>query len=294
MWRYRTGASPQLAIPTRSAETAFRLPSGPAFVTLSEGAWRLITEEARGGALNMALDEVAAETAAEGGPRTLRVYRWEPGTLSLGYHQPADTVDWDYCEREGVPVVRRPTGGGGIYHDTHGDISYSIVVPAGDVPGDLMASYELLLDPVLDALDRMGVPAAVAEERADAIHEPSCYLRAVHPAHDVVVDGRKISGTAQHRTRDAVVQHGSITFARATERHLGCFTDAPDPATFDERVTSVREHADIDRGEAVATLESALAEWADADVGSWSADELDRAEVIASEQFGSEAWTRRH
>jgi lipoate-protein ligase A len=264
------------------------------FVIAPEGTWRLITEKAHEGSLNMALDEAAAETAADGGPRTLRVYRWEPGTLSLGYHQPADTVDWDYCDREGVPVVRRPTGGGGIYHDFSGDISYSIVVPAGDVPGDLMASYELLLEPVLDAFDRMGVPAAVAEERAEAIHQPSCYLRAVHPAHDVVVGGRKISGTAQHRTRDAVVQHGSITFARETERHLGCFADAPDPATFEERVTSVREHANLDRSEAVAVLESALAEWAGADSGSWTGDELERAGEVASEQFGSETWTRRH
>ncbi len=256
--------------------------------------WRLIVEEGRGGAENMALDEAAAETAAEGGPRTLRVYRWEPGTLSLGYGQPADTVDWAYCKQEGIPVVRRPTGGGGIYHDAYGDISYSVVVPAEEVPGDLMASYKLLLEPVLDAFDRMGVLAAVAEKRVDAIHEPACYLREVHPAHDVVVEGRKISGTAQHRTRDAVVQHGSITFARETERHLGCFTDGPDPATFKQRVTSVREHADLDRREAVACLESALAEWADADIGSWTADELDRAEVVTSEQFDSEAWTRRH
>lgn len=263
-------------------------------MALKKQSWRLITEEARPGTLNMALDEVAAETAAGGGPRTLRVYRWDPGTLSLGYHQSADTVDWAYCEREGVPVVRRPTGGGGIYHDFVGDISYSIVVSAADVPGDLMESYTVLLEPVLDALERIGVPAAVAEERADAIHEPSCYLRGVHPAHDVVVNGRKISGTAQHRTRDAVVQHGSITFAREVDRHLGCFADAPDPTTFEKRVTSVREHADLDRRAAVTALESALAEWADADVGSWSADELDRAEAVASEQFGSEAWTRRH
>ncbi|MFB6229461.1 MAG: lipoate--protein ligase family protein, partial [Halobacteriales archaeon] len=83
-------------------------------------------------------------------------------------------------------------------------------------------------------------------------------------------------------------------FSRAPERHLGCFADAPDPATFEERVTSVREHAEIDRAEAVTCLESALAEWADADRGDWTADELERAGAVASEQFGSEAWTRRH
>jgi lipoate-protein ligase A len=265
-----------------------------ATVTLADREWRLIEEEARPGAMNMALDEAAAETAAEGGPRTVRVYRWEPGTLSLGYHQDTDSVDWEYCEREGIPVVRRPTGGGGIYHDAVGDISYSIVVPAGEVPGDLMASYGMLLEPILDAFERMGVPAAVAEEEQPAIHEPACYLRGVHPAHDVVVGGRKVGGTAQHRTREAVVQHGSITFVRETERHLGCFVDAPDPAVFEERVTSVREEAAIDRPKAVEHLESALAEWAGAHAGEWTDDELERAGGIASEQFRSEAWTRRH
>ena len=47
--------------------------------------WRLVREEKRSGPMNMALDEVAAETAARGGPRTLRVYQWDPATLSLGY-----------------------------------------------------------------------------------------------------------------------------------------------------------------------------------------------------------------
>ncbi|PSP71792.1 lipase, partial [Halobacteriales archaeon QH_6_68_27] len=69
-------------------------------MTLADREWRLIREEARAGPLQMALDEVAARAAAEG-VCTARVYRWEPGTLSLGYHQDPRTVDWEFCEREG-------------------------------------------------------------------------------------------------------------------------------------------------------------------------------------------------
>jgi lipoate-protein ligase A len=106
--------------------------------------WRLIRERARPGPLNMALDEVATETAADEAVRTAKVYSLGPSTLSLGYHQDPDTIDWDFYKREGVTVTRRPTGGGAIYHDAIGDIPYSIVAPADELPSDLMDTYELL------------------------------------------------------------------------------------------------------------------------------------------------------
>jgi len=260
--------------------------------------WRLIREEAWSGPMNMALDDVAAETAAAGGPRTLRVYRWDPGTLSLGYHQDPDTVDWDYCERAGVSVTRRPTGGGGIYHDSDGDISYTIVAPDGELPGDLVESYRQLCTPILDAFERMGVPARFAETGRPALHEPACYLRELHSAHDVVVPGpdgpRKVSGNAQHRRADAVVQHGSLSYAVRPERHLAVFADQDvDAETFRERVTGIAEHADVDRATAVATLESSLRAWADAGAGAWTDAELSRARELAAEKYGSEAWTKR-
>lgn len=255
--------------------------------------WRLIREDSRRGAMNMALDEVAAETAADGGPRTLRVYRWDPATLSLGYHQDPATIDWEFCEREGISVTRRPTGGGAIYHDTRGDISYSIVAPADELPGDLMDTYELLCEPLFDGFDRLDIPAQFADEGRPARFEPACYLRALHPAHDVVTDGRKISGNAQYRRRDAVIQHGSVLFSDATARHLSCFVDPPPAERFRDRVTNVREHRDVPRDEAVGAFEDALSAWADAEVGEWTDAELDRARERASEKYESTAWNRR-
>ncbi len=255
--------------------------------------WRLVREETHPGPLNMALDEIAAETAAEGGPRTLRVYRWNPGTLSLGYHQDPATIDWDFCDREGIAVTRRPTGGGAIYHDSFGDISYSIIAPAAELPGDLMESYALLCEPLFDAFERMGVEAAYAESERPAVHEPACYLRELHPAHDVLAaDGRKISGNAQYRQRDSVIQHGSVTYARETERHLGTLADPPDAGAFRGRVTSVREQTSIDRGDAVAALESALAGWAGAEEGGWTDEERERARERARRKYATDAWTR--
>ena len=263
---------------------------------LADREWRLIREESRDGATQMALDEIAAETAAAGGPRTVRLYRWAPSCLSLGYHQDPATVAWDHCERAGVDVTRRQTGGGGIYHDHTGDISYSVIAPADELPGDLMESYHLLCEPVLAAFRELGIDADyVADERA-AIYQPACYLRKLNPAHDVVSDngtGRKLAGNAQYRQRDAVIQHGSITFRATPDDHLAAF-DEPgvDGPTFRDRVAGIEESTGVSREEAVETFTGTLAEWADADEGAWTEDELARADERAREKYANEEWVR--
>ena len=253
--------------------------------------------------MQMALDEVAAETAAAGGPRTVRVYQW-PDTLSLGYRQATETVDWETCDEIGIEVTRRPTGGGGIYHDRVGDISYSIAVPTAEVPSDLRSCYELLCEPVFGAFSRLGVDATFANEPKAACYQPACYLRDVDPAHDIVVAGRKISGNAQYRQRGAVLQHGSISYALAPERHLSAFNTEVSPAEFRARVSAISEGdcegtgnyegtATISRERAVSALEAALSGWADAEEGEWTAAELDRATTLVSEKYGDTAWIQK-
>jgi lipoate-protein ligase A len=265
---------------------------------LADREWRLIREESRPGAMQMALDEIAAETAAAGGPRTVRLYRWEPSCLSLGYHQEPDTVDWEWCSAAGVDVTRRPTGGGGIYHDHVGDISYSITAPRDELPGSLIDCYHLLLEPILDGFSSLGVPVEFVSTERPALYEPACYLRALNPAHDLVVPGpdggRKVSGNAQYRQRDAVVQHGSITFSVVADRHLSAFIDPGlSPADFAARVTGIDEHADHSRADAVAAFETALSTWCDADTGSWTDDELARARSRVDEKYAADDWVRR-
>jgi lipoate-protein ligase A len=258
--------------------------------------WRLIREESRPGPMQMALDEVAAETAADGGPRTVRLYRWEPSCLSLGYHQDPTTVDWKWCARAGVDVTRRPTGGGGIYHDSFGDISYSITAPRAELPGNLMDCYHYLLDPVLDAFAAVGVPVDFVDQEVPALYDPACYLRALNPAHDLVVSGtgRKVSGNAQYRQRDAVVQHGSVTFSTRPDSHLASFVDSGvTTAAFTERVTGLDEHTDAARAEVVTAFEDELAAWCDASEGSWTDDELALARERVEDKYAADEWVRR-
>jgi lipoate---protein ligase len=265
---------------------------------LADQEWRLITDDPRDGATQMALEEVAARTALEDDCRTVRVYSWEPSTLSLGYRQEPESVDWEYCKREGIDVTRRQTGGGGIYHDRHADISYTIVAPAEEVPGDLMDCYALFCEPILEAFDRMGIDADFASAEQEAIYYPSCYLRDIHPAHDVVApasagaDAKKISGNAQYRQRDVVIQHGSLSYDLEPERHVGTFDADIDRETFTDRVTSIREQAGIDREEAVETVADSLRDWCDATDGDWNSGELEAARDLADRKFDSKGWIR--
>lgn len=254
--------------------------------------WRLIPEESRPGPQTMALDEVAARTAARGGPRTLRVYRWSPSCLSLGYSQDPETVDWGACADRDLQVTRRPTGGGAIYHDEFGDISYSIIAPADELPGTLLDAYHLLCEPLFTALSRLGVDATYAKTERPGVYDPACYLRTLHPAHDVVVGERKLSGNAQYRQKDAVVQHGSLCYDVDPDAHLAPFDDPPSSDTFRNRVVGITDLVEASRSDVVHALEDALEEWAQGTVGTWQESEVEAAAALADRKYGDDAWVR--
>lgn len=242
----------------------------------------------------MALEEVAAAGIRAGAPALVRTFRWQPSTLSMGYGQPSTTVDWDHCSSAEVAVTRRQTGGGGIYHDHVADISYSIVIPAAAIAGDLLDAYHTLCEPVLSFFQELGIDAEYADDTYDAIYEPACFLRDIHPAHDILVDGKKISGNAQYRQRDVVIQHGSILFDTVTDEHLAVFDDpGVGRDRFEARTTTISDHTDVSRREAVSTLEAALVEWSDATTESWSTDELSTAESLATEKYDADSWIHR-
>ncbi|MFW6045933.1 MAG: lipoate--protein ligase family protein [Natronomonas sp.] len=253
--------------------------------------WRLIAEQPLDGATAMALDEVAAETVTDGGPATVRLYRWTPSTLTLGYGTDIDEIDVTFCDDNGIDVTRRPTGGGAIYHDYSGDVAYSIIAPADAYPGDVTACYRQFCEPVVEAFDRVGVEVDFASTPADAIHPPACYLRALDPAHDITgPDGRKIAGNAQYRTRDAIVQHGSLTFDVDATMHVNCFSATQSPKTFRDRVGGVTDYADVDRSSFVDSLESSLSTWADAEPGSWTDAERERSHELVERKYGADEW----
>lgn len=182
------------------------------------------------GAENMRLD---ADLLAAGEP-VVRVYGWRPACVSLGYSQDESLVDDMVALEERADVVRRPTGGGALLH-AEDEVTYCVVVPRDMVPGDVAASYRTLSAGVVTALRSFGLDAEYIEgQGGDAA---LCYLR--EEGLSISVDGRKISGGAQKRTRDAVLQHGTVLVTRDAARMARLL--GGDPARIRDATTSLRD-----------------------------------------------------
>ncbi|MFI5054336.1 MAG: biotin/lipoate A/B protein ligase family protein, partial [Acidimicrobiia bacterium] len=123
--------------------------------------------------------------------------------------QPEDDVDRDACERLGVDVVRRPTGGRGLLHGA--DLTYAVAMvrPEG-AAGRVDAVYERLAGALIAGLARIGVAATVA--RHDGPSGPVCF--ASQQGADLRVGERKLCGSAQVHLGAAVLQHGSVLLDR--------------------------------------------------------------------------------
>jgi lipoate-protein ligase A len=166
-------------------------------------------ENPRSAAMNMAVDEALLESATI---PTIRFYRWHSPALSFGYFGRFSDVAIYAAERD---LVRRWTGGGIVLHGD--DLTYSIMIPASD-PAFSESSiwiYKKIHRALADALNGVGERAVLAGSRRCADRTPqrgvatgNCFTNPVRA--DVMMDGRKIAGAAQRRTRRGLLQQGSI------------------------------------------------------------------------------------
>jgi lipoate---protein ligase len=162
--------------------------------------WRLLPLKTNDAALNMAIDEaILRARVADKVPNTLRFYRWQPSAVSIGKNQNPDAeVYLETAKQLGVDVVRRISGGGAVYHDFEGEVTYSVVAKtAAFGSGDITTIYTKIYAAITDALRLLGVPADFSS--GDAKNCPN-----------LTVNGKKISGSSQTITRGVVLQHGTI------------------------------------------------------------------------------------
>jgi lipoate-protein ligase A len=229
----------------------------------------------------MARDEALMTLVGEGdSPSTLRLYQWDPPTISLGYFQHfADYLALPPPAGE-LPVVRRLTGGGAILHDL--ELTYSITLPTDHPlltrgPGRL---YELAHDAVIAALAELGMQTGrcgVSDDSGAAKGPFFCFQR--RHCYDVLLGDEKIAGSAQRRSKSAVLQHGSIVLGNRYPQQPTAAAAQP----FDEAVRRVR----CGIAEAFARLTDMPLE-----PGAWTERELTLAAALG-DKYAGDAWTRR-
>ena len=180
-----------------------------------ERRFRLFIDLPTNGPANMAVDDCLLAEASAGGPPTLRLYRWALPTLSLGYFQSHDDPARSADGLAALPVVRRITGGGAIVHADELTYSLALLIDhpfAGRRPADL---YIWMHDRIAEAVARLG--GRTAAKGGDGLVSGRggpflCFE--CHAPFDLMTGSAKLVGSAQRRTRHAVLQHGSVILRR--------------------------------------------------------------------------------
>ncbi len=162
--------------------------------------WRIIGLDVNDAYMNMAIDEaILTARIKELVPNTLRFYLWKPSAVSIGRFQNVfKEIHIENCQRHGVDIVRRITGGGAVYHDFKGEITYSVIIKEEDLETkDVIASYNTICNGLIETTKILGVNANFQPG-----NQRNCP--------NLIIDGKKISGSSQRHKNGVILQHGTF------------------------------------------------------------------------------------
>ena len=192
--------------------------------------WHFINSGPRSAAYNMALDEALLNWHSKGeiGP-VLRFYEWEPATLSIGYFQQVERdIQIEQVKKEGLGFVRRQTGGRGVLHDY--ELTYSVIVSEKypNMPETVTEAYRVISQGLLEGFRLLGFQAEFSvpqsEEEQAALKRPKSGVCFDAPSwYELVVEGKKIAGSAQTRQKGVILQHGAILRHLDIDRLISLF-----------------------------------------------------------------------
>lgn len=179
--------------------------------------WNFINTGSKDPYYNMAMDESLLNFVSRGEiDPVIRFYTWNPATLSIGYFQRLQKeIDIDKVKEKGFGLVRRQTGGRGVLHDK--ELTYSVIVPEShpNMPSTVTEAYRVISQGLLEGFKNLGFNTYFAvpktpEERQKLKQSRSSVCFDAPSWYELVVEGRKIAGSAQTRQKGVILQHGSI------------------------------------------------------------------------------------
>ena len=213
--------------------------------------WRLIQDDYHNAYTNMAIDE----TLLQSNIPVLRFYRWRPPAISIGYFQKLEgEIDLEECRKRGIDYVRRITGGKAVLHDK--ELTYSLVISQDSMPGSVIESYKIISKAILIAFGNLGLKAemnpaplsggrvnikrcGVKEEVKRSRKSPLCFNDPSY--YEIIVNDKKIVGSAQVRKNGKILQHGSILIDFDIEKMCSLFKAVDRVSQLRERVTSLND-----------------------------------------------------
>jgi lipoyl(octanoyl) transferase len=186
-------------------------------------AARLLLHPDLEGARQMAIDEALFQNFGSHDPPVFRFYTWKRPTLSLGYFQNYKTIVQEpFCVHNKIDVVRRITGGRAVLH--HAEVTYAVVASLARgifQEHSLQETYQLIAKGLNLGLQRLGMEqASVSSTLRDRTRSSQCFVSVSR--YEISSGLRKVIGSAQKRTKDRFLQHGSILLDFDPQLQRGC------------------------------------------------------------------------
>jgi len=276
---------------------------------------RILSTPGCSAAYNMAVDEVLLDGCRRDARRSgagrrdaemmaLRIYSWCPPAVSIGYGQEAEKeIDPDQCERYGIELVRRITGGRAVLHDQ--ELTYSLVAPESHpaLGGRSGVMLREVSEALVETLKHFDIPAEPAMEGRCGSGGNNDVCFTATGRYEITAAGRKLAGSAQRRSRGVVLQHGSVLLGPG-HRRLPLLMPAHEPERR-ETIARLLNHRTVSVSELISDLPS-FEEWTDrlsrsmldrlnvegkSDV--LNAEERRMAESLARTRYGNADWTYR-
>jgi len=250
--------------------------------------------------MNMALDEALLHSVANGESLpVLRFYRWQPATVTLGYAQSVTTdLDLDVCRQAGLDVVRRSTGGRAVLHDQ--EVTYAVIAPlnAGLFGNSVLDCYRVISKVLQETLIQLGLPAQLVpgKPRDGNQNATKAVCFSTPSQYELIIDGRKVAGSAQKRHGQAFLQHGSIPIEMDLELLGKALNIGTKSATDDSLSTVGWLNKWSEKPLTIDDVEKALVdvfakqlqvEWVDSEP---TAKELQEAALLCAEKFACSEW----
>ncbi len=243
--------------------------------------WQLLPSDPIDPVMQVALDETLTLAVGRGErPPTIRFWNWAAPAIVLGRFQSVrNEVHEDVAVEQGITLVRRISGGGAMFIEPEGAITYSIYAPEDMARGlTFPESYAFFDSWVIDALRELGVNAWYA------------------PLNDITSDGGKIGGAAQARRGGAILHHTTMAYQMNTDLMVRVLRIGKEKLSdkgvqsADKRVGPLRQQTDLDRDVIIHHLVGhfrARFGLADDQV---RPEELADARTRAAERFGTREW----